>query len=103
MVLYHATDYQNLDSILSEGLRTGHDSLVYFCERPDYAARFVYIRGIQHILVIEVDIPDEQIQESFDHNPNFFGCRAFTVARPIKVGEFRNLSHYDLRKDNKCC
>ena len=102
MVLYHATDYQNLDSILSEGLRTGHDHLVYFCERPDYAARFVYIRGIQHILVIEVDIPDEQIQESFDHNPNFFGCRAFTVARQIKVGEFRNLSHYDLRK-RQCC
>ena len=85
---YHATPFENLNSILKKGILTGCDGVVYLTENPDEAARFVAIRGHKKILVIEVELEEEMVEESFDHSMIFFRCRAFTYPQDILVNEF---------------
>ena len=76
-VYYHATPFENLTSIMERGIHTGYDGYVYLTEKPEEAARFVVIRGYNEILVLGVEIEDDMVEESFDHNPVFFGCNAY--------------------------
>lgn len=42
---YHATPFENLNSIFTKGILKGIDGVVYLTEKPDEAARFLAIRG----------------------------------------------------------
>lgn len=79
-VFYHATPLDNIDKLLIDGIKAGPDGLIYMCEEPDESARFLVVRGIKRIGVVEIKIPkryENNIEETFDHSPIFFKCRAF--------------------------
>ncbi len=93
---YHATPYENLESILENGIKRGVDGVVYLTEGRDEAMRFLLIRGYRDILTVEVLIDSENVDEMFDHNPNFFKCRAFGYKGDIKPDELMNFYRCEL-------
>lgn len=96
---YHATPYCNLHSILTNGINTGSDNLVYMCEQPYDAVKFLAIRGYKDILVIEVKVPkklENTIIETFDHAENLFKCRAFASTINIDACRFGKMIRYNL-------
>ena len=94
---YHATPFENLNSIFKKGITRGIDGVVYLAEKPEEAARFVAIRGFDKILVIEVELEDDMVEESFDHSQAFFKCRAFMYPHDISINEFGdNIRTYEI-------
>lgn len=97
---YHATPFENINSIFSKGILKGCDGVVYLTEKPEEAARFVAIRGYKKILVIEVELEDNLVTESFDHSQIFFRCRAFSYPYDISIDEFGdNVRTYDISNE----
>lgn len=86
-LMYHATSQENLDSILSDGIRRGIDGVVYLCEKPVDAVKFLAIRLIRDIVVFAVRVDEDEMEESFDHNKNFFGCSAYMVSYDIPTSD----------------
>lgn len=82
--LWHATSYDNLSAILEQGILCGCEGLVYACVLPEEAARFVAIRGVKKILLIEFKVDDKDVHESFDHSFTFFQCKSFCIQHAIK-------------------
>lgn len=101
MKYYHATPYENLDSIIDNGLKRGMDNVIYLADNPKSAALFVALRGCRDILVVEVKLPKSKVSESFDHCENFFKCKAFTYNKDIKFEKLTNFTRYDLNKGNQ--
>lgn len=93
---YHATPYENLESIMSKGLMRGCDGVIYLTEKPEEAARFVAIRGYHKILVIGIDVEEDSVEESFDHSQVFFNCRAYTYSEDIEPDKLIYLYKYTL-------
>lgn len=94
---YHATPFENLNSIFKKGITRGVDGVVYLTEKPEEAAKFVAIRGCKKILVIEVEVEDYLVEESFDHSQEFFKCRAYSYPYDISIDEFGdNIRTYEL-------
>ena len=92
---YHATPFENLVSILDKGiLKSKYDGMVYLTEKPDEAARFLAIRLCHEILVCEVEIEDDLVEETFDHNEAFFKCKAYGYRGNIKPDEITNFLKY---------
>lgn len=97
--LYHATNYDNFLSILNNGITSGTDGIVYMCLTPEDAIKFLFIRGVRDILVIEVKVPknlDNTIIETFDHSEEFFKCRCFGSTIPISLSRIGKMYHYIL-------
>lgn len=92
---YHATPFENLESILEKGIRRGCDGVVYLTEKPEEAAGFVAIRGHKKILVAGVDIEKDMVTESFDHSQAFFKCKAYVYPEDISLGEIRGFLQYE--------
>lgn len=61
---YHATPYENLESILENGIKRGVDGVVYLTEGRDETMRFLLIRGYRDILTVEVLIDSENVDAS---------------------------------------
>ena len=94
---YHATPFENIGSIFKKGILKGHDGVIYLAEKPEEAARFVAIRGYKKILVVEVEIEENMVTESFDHSETFFRCRAFAYPENISIDEFGdNIRTYEI-------
>lgn len=97
--LYHATPYENLGSILKDGqINPGCDGIVYLTKTPRDAAKFMLVHLVQHFIVIEVNVEDDWVFETFDHNEAFFKCRCFGVDIPIPEENFTNFYEYNLKK-----
>ena len=94
---YHATPMENYDSIHEKGILRGCDRVIYLAEEPEEAARFVAIRGYKEILVCKVYIDENLVEESFDHNENFFKCKAYTYPQDISRYSIRNYLGYEIR------
>ncbi len=93
---YHATEQKNFDSICEKGILKGIDGVVYVCEKPEEAVRFLAIRGINSIFVFEVHIEESFISESFDHNERFFKCKAYMYSKDILSEEIISCFKYEL-------
>ena len=92
---YHATPFENLASILEKGiLKSKLDGVVYLAEKPEEAARFLAIRLCRNILVCEVEVEDDLVEETFDHNEAFFKCKAYGYKGDIKPDEVTNFIKY---------
>ncbi len=88
MKYYHAAPPEVMEQILNDGvIKASWDGFVYLCKKPEEAARFVAIRGYHNIDVIEVDLNENEVQESHDHSETFFGCKAYVYMYHIKVPE----------------
>lgn len=89
---YHATKYENLASILNEGIRPSADGVVYMCTEAKDAIKFPAVLGVQNILVLEIKIPkslEKYVSETFDHSERFYKCRAYGysgVVIPSMIG-----------------
>lgn len=94
---YHATPFENISSIFKKGILKGHDGVVYLTKQPDEAVRFVAIRGYKKILVIEVEVEENMVEESFDHSQAFFKCKAYMYPKDISINEFGdNIKTYEI-------
>ena len=83
---YHAATPETMKKIIADGMvKRSWDGCVYLCEKPKDAAKFVAIRGYNTIEVVEVILPESKVKESFDHSPEFFGCKAFLYEGDIEV------------------
>lgn len=91
---YHATPYTNLGSILVNGLRTGYDGVVYLAETQEAALKFICIRCFNPILVIEVELDESCVSESFDHSYSFFQEKAFTYPNCIPADQLGDMWRY---------
>ena len=92
---YHATPFENLNSIVENGIkRSKYDGLVYITEKPEEAARFIAIRLCKEILVCEVQVEEDLVEETFDHNERFFKCRAYGYRGDIEPDAITNYIKY---------
>jgi len=92
---FHATPMKNLDSILESGVKVGCDGITYLAETKEEAYRFVALRCFEDILVVEVELDENKVEETFDHNPNFFKCKAFGYPELITPDEITNLWKFE--------
>lgn len=95
---YHATSYDNLTSILCDGLRTSMEGIVYMTETPIDAVKFVALRMIPKILVVEIKTlkkHEENIIETTDHNYDFFKCKSYGYVGNIDSNMITNYLLYD--------
>lgn len=98
MLYYHATTEDCLTEIMKSGeIKVGIDGCIYLCKDPKDAAKFLAIRLIDPIIVITLDLDECDIQEQFDHSPNFFKCRAYGCMRNIFVDEILEINQYTTR------
>lgn len=75
----------------------GIDGCIYICERPDDAAKFVAIRGHEVIDVIELNLPEDKVIESYDHSIQFFGCRAFMYRGNVRLERNVTITEYSVQ------
>lgn len=97
--MYHATPYENLGNILTDGIHPGPDGLIYMCKDPKDAVKFIAIRGCHDILVVEVKIPkrlEDTIVETFDHSERFFQCRCYASKIPIETQRLDKMLRFQL-------
>jgi hypothetical protein len=94
--MYHATPFDNLGSIVEDGIKRGLDG-VYLCKTPEDCCKFLLVRLVKHILVCRVDLkklkPDK-LEESFDHSEAFFKCRAWVYADNIPKQAITQMTEY---------
>lgn len=76
---YHATPYENLASIVVDGIKSGMEGVVYLTKERDDALKFLAIRGCQDILTVEVLIDSEKVEETFDHSLQFLNVRRLDI------------------------
>lgn len=76
---YHGTSYTNLLKIIEDGkIKKSMEGIVYLAKTKEDALRFVALRYMtEDIAIIELELDDNKIEETFDHNQNFFKARAF--------------------------
>lgn len=94
MKLYHATPFENLGSILVEGIKPSAEGIVYGCTEPAKAAMFVAFRGVKHILVLEFNSND--FIEMHDHDERFWKCKAYGHTGKVKPDMITNYLEYKL-------
>ena len=94
---YHATEHDPgiLANILDKGLLPGCDGIVYLAETKEDALKFVALRFYEETLVIEVELEESEVEETFDHNYSFFNCRAFGYASIIPGYKMTNFWKYE--------
>lgn len=94
---YHATEMRNFYSILEKGILPGIGGIVYLAETAQEAYRFMAIRSFgEPILVVEVELDENTVRETFDHSYQFFKCRAFGYPDRIhlnKMTDFLKFEH----------
>ena len=101
MKFYHATPFENLASIAKNGILTGCDGIVYLTTQPGYATRFLAVRLITNILVVEVELDPEEVEEQFDHDEKFFGCKTYGYSKDIPVEKITNFLQYKRVKEEE--
>ena len=78
MKFYHATSTENMERIAETGIiKKSWDGVVYLCKDPIDACKFLILRGLRKMCVIETERNEEDVEESFDHSQAFFRCRAY--------------------------
>lgn len=84
---YHGTSYSNLLKIIEEGkIKTSMEGIIYLAKTKEEAFRFVALRYMtEDIAVIELDLDDSKVIETFDHSQTFFKARAFGYEGEIDI------------------
>lgn len=96
MKFYHATPWESAGQIQKDGkIKASWDGGVYLCKDPADSCKFMIIRFVQRVAVIEVDLPEESVQESYDHSEEFFGCKAYIHEGDIELTGCEDVRYYD--------
>jgi len=73
MKYYHATTEKTMEKIFTDGaIRKSWDGCVYLCTTAVDACKFLILRGIKRMIVVEVELDESEVEESHDHNEHFF-------------------------------
>lgn len=95
MKFYHATTPECAEGIAADGLiKRGWDGCVYLCKAAADACKFLAIRGHKKAIVFEVELKEEEVQESFDHSEAFFRCKAYIHRNDIDFERVTNAWEY---------
>lgn len=100
---YHATPSKNLLSIIREGIKAGCDGVVYLAKTKEDALKFVCIRcfaNSENIVVLEVELPEDKVFETFDHNQQFFKCKAYGYTGNIPEKAIQNIWEYRITDED---
>ena len=85
MRFYHAAPKETMMKIYAEGvLKKSWDGVVYMCKDPIDACKFLVIRGMRQMSVIELELDEKEVEESHDHS---FYERSLDNAYEISVDE----------------
>lgn len=96
MKFYHAAHKETMKKIVGEGtLRRSWDGAVYLCKNPLDACKFLIIRGILQMSVIEVELDKKEVEESHDHSEAFFQCKAYMKKGDIVLTGKEKVWDYD--------
>jgi hypothetical protein len=94
---YHATPFENLESILKDQeVHKGCDGVVYLAKKPEDAVKFLAIRGCKKILVFGFMLDEEKVSESFDHSEAFFKCKAYMYPDNISFVHFVSAQTFEI-------
>jgi hypothetical protein len=69
---------------------------VYLCKDPRDACKFLVARLIYDIEVIEVELDESEVEESYDHNEAFFQCKAFVHKGDIQLTGDESVSSWTI-------
>lgn len=95
MKYYHATSEEAWKQIKEDTfIKTGCDGVIYLCKDPQEACRFLVLRGIDPIIVLEFEFKVNQIKETFDHSQIFFKCRAYSYSKNISILDIKSIKTY---------
>lgn len=95
MKYYHAAPKATMKKIVGEGrIRKTWDGVVYLCKEAVDSCKFLVIRGMREMSVIEVDIDEDEVEESHDHAESFFRCKAYMHEGDIKLTGNENVWDY---------
>ena len=106
-MLYHSTNYSNLSSILSEGIKK-HLEGVYFTDSKESALIFSVLSHKEDVLVIEID--EKDLDENFmsiswdsanERLANLFkvdNFETYVYTKNIEPEIIQNMYHYNLSK-----
>lgn len=98
MKLYHATTVENMKRIQKDGLIKGSFGReVFLCKKPLDACKFLVIRGIRRMCVIEVDLKEDTVRESFDHSEAFFQCKAYVHNGNVELTGVEEIEEYEFK------
>lgn len=99
MKFYHATTGAAAESILNDGvLKADAFGEVFLCRTPLDACKFVVIRGVNLVSVLEINIKRSEVYESHDHSEAFFGCKAYAHHGDITLRGNVPVLTYDFRE-----
>lgn len=82
MKFYHATTSTAAESIRKDGvIKAGVMGDVFLCRKPLDACKFLILRGMPVIYVVEVDLRRSDVVESHDHAESFFRMQGIRTPR----------------------
>lgn len=86
MKYYHAAPKETMIKIYREGvIKKSWDGMVYLCKEAVDACKFLAVRGMKEMSVIEVELEEAEVAESHNHNEAFFKCKAYMHNGDIKL------------------
>ena len=106
MKVYHATDYNNLENIMVRGLQPSGEG-IFFAEGFKQSLAFMIFRNYSRVLVLELEIDENALRESFDHSESLFckmfgleSCKAWVYPNSIPAHELNleNARIYDMNR-----
>lgn len=96
-IYYHATAFDNLGSILNEGIVPKNmEGVTYMCKAPNDCLKFMLVHRIHEVLMLKVQVDDKDVTEMFDHSYEFFQCRCFGANKTIDTKDILSYTKYSL-------
>lgn len=96
MRFYHAAPKETMMKIYTEGvLKKSWDGVAYMCKDPIDACKFLVIRGMRQMSVIELELDEKEVEESHDHSETFFKCKAYIKHGDIVLSGDERIFDYD--------
>lgn len=95
MKFYHATSLENMQKIIDDGKIKSSFGEVFLCKKPLDACKFLVLRGLRKVYVIEVELNKNNIQESYDHAESFFRCKAYVHNGDIELSGKERIEEYE--------
>lgn len=86
MKYYHAAPRETMVKIAGEGIiKKSWDGMVYLCKEAVDSCKFLIMRGMKEMSVIEIELDENEVEESYDHSEVFFKCKAYMHNGDIKL------------------
>lgn len=86
MKYYHAAPKETMVKIAGEGIiKKSWDGMVHLCKEAVDSCKFLIMRGMKEMSVIEIELNENEVTESYDHSEAFFKCKAYMHNGDIKL------------------